>query len=203
MALVAPAGCGDDPATDPRDGLLPAPDGVTAGCREAAESTPSLEVLCPGHWPAASRPGRVHLRLYDDRREAYLLEEQEGFRARTRVFHVLFGGQRRPFPPGFEGGGGELRVTTRLETTPIAGGGRFVVSRPTRRVGSTRIHGRPAAVMRAPAYPRGGIHGDHAIVMWNEGGHGYLVSAHSERSFRTATEVAQAIARSTALLPDD
>jgi hypothetical protein len=51
--------------------------------------------------------------------------------------------------------------------------------------------------MQAPPHPHGGIHGDHAIVMWNENGHGYLVSTHSERSRRAATAVALRIARSS------
>ncbi|HEX2161459.1 MAG TPA: hypothetical protein VHF88_06525 [Thermoleophilaceae bacterium] len=74
--------------------------------------------------------------------------------------------------------------------------GHSVVELPTRRVGTTRVHGRRAAIMKAPPYPKGGIHGDHAIVMWNEGGHGYLVSAHSESS-RRATQAAIGIARSS------
>ena len=100
---------------------------------------------------------------------AYLLEEQDGFGSRSPVFHVLFGGQEQPFPDGFEGAGKQLRVTTRLETTPIYKGGertdrRFVVSRPTRVVGKTRVHGQPAAILGAPPYPKGGIHSSHAIV---------------------------------------
>lgn len=101
-----------------------------------------------------------------------------------------------------DGGGAQLRVTTRRETTTIHKGGQptgrdFVVSRPTRVVGATRVHGLPAAILKAPPYPQGGIHGDHTIVMWNEDGHGYLVSTHSETSRRAATRASIDIARST------
>jgi hypothetical protein len=51
--------------------------------------------------------------------------------------------------------------------------------------------------LKAPPYPQGGIHGDHSIVMWNENGHGYLVSTHSETSRPAATRTAIQIARST------
>jgi hypothetical protein len=183
----------------------PAPPGVAEGCRDAAEVA-GFEVLCPDRWPDAGRPAKARLRLYGND-AAYLLEAQSGFGSRSPVFHVLFGGQRKPFPAGFEGAGRALRVTTQRVTTPIYKGGErtgrdFVVSLPTRVVGTTSIHGRRAAIFKAPPYPKGGIHGDHSIVMWNEGGHGYLVSTHSETSPRAATRTAIRIAQSTAALPN-
>ena len=75
--------------------------------------------------------------------------------------------------------------------------GHDVVELPTRLIRTTRVHGQTAGVMKAPPYPKGGIHGDHTVVMWNEGGHGYLVSTHSESSRRAATQAALQIARST------
>lgn len=199
LALTA-IGCGEQGSDGRRTSLPPAPPGVADGCREAAEVA-SFAVLCPTGWPQPARPGKAHLHLYGSD-IAYLLEAQVGFGSRSPVFHVLFGGQRRPFPPGFEGGGKLLRVTTQRETTPVQGGGTFVVSSPTRRVGTTRVHGEPAGVMKAPPYPKGGIHGDHAVVMWNEGGHGYLVSTHSEKSQRAATDMAIRLARSSQPLPE-
>jgi len=42
-----------------------------------------------------------------------------------------------------------------------------------------RVAGRPAVALRMPwGYPAGGLHGDHVIVVWNQHGHGYLVSVH-------------------------
>ncbi|HYI81204.1 MAG TPA: hypothetical protein VEW67_10125 [Thermoleophilaceae bacterium] len=202
VALLA--GCGGEPERAANGSPLPpAPEGVADGCREAA-GVATFPVVCPTEWPDAGRPAKVRLRLFGSD-VAYLLEAQTGFGSRSPVFHVLLGGQEKPFPVGFEGGGQRLRVTTRRVTTPIFKGDeptgrRFVVTRPTRRVGTTRVHGHPAAVMKAPPYPQGGIHGDHSIVMWNENGHGYLISTHSETSRRAATRTAIQIARSTRAL---
>ena len=184
-----------------------APAGVDEGCREADEVA-SFAVLCPTGWPRGARASRTKLRLFGSD-DAYLLEDNTGFGTRSPVFHVLLGGQRMPFPSGFEGGGKQLRVTTRRVVTPHYAGprggrvvGHGVTERPTRRVAATRVHGLPAAIMKAPPYPQGGIHGDHSLVMWNENGHGYLVSAHSERSRSAATTVALRIARSSRPLSD-
>jgi len=201
LALALLAGCGDESERAGRGSPLPsAPDGVADGCREAAE-TAAFPVVCPSEWPDAGRPAKVGLRLFGSD-VAYLLEAQTGFGSRSPVFHVLLGGQEKPFPASFEGGGKQLRLTTRRITTPVHKDGEptgriFVVERPTRSVGTTQIHGRPAAIMKAPPYPQGGIHGGHSIVMWNENGHGYLVSTHSETSPRAATRTAIQIARST------
>lgn len=203
--LAMSAGCGGEQerAAQGESPLPRAPAGVGDGCRDAADVA-AFTVLCPAEWPATGRPARVRLRLYNEDEAAYLLEAQSGFGARASVFHVLFGGQRKPFPSGFEGGGRQLRVTTRRVVTPFYAsprGGRVlgtsVVELPARRVGTTRIHGQPAAIMKAPPFPKGGIHGGHTIVMWNEHGHGYLVSTHSETSRRAATRAAIQIARSS------
>jgi hypothetical protein len=200
IASLALAGCGDDEPKGSNSGLASAPPGVAEGCGEAADVA-TVPVLCPTRWPDAARPGGPRLHLWGGR-TAYLLEAQAGFGGRSPVFHVLFGGQEKPFPRGFEGGGRQLKLTTERETTPILAGGEptgryFVVSLPTRVVGDTRVHGRGAAILKAPPYPKGDIHGGHYIVMWNEGGHGYLVSTHSETSRRAATRVAIQIARSS------
>ena len=201
LSMVLLSGCVHEKSASVHSPLPPAPPGVAEGCQEAANAA-SLEVLCPSDWPAAKRPTKLNLRLYGSD-VAYLLEAQSGFGSRSPVFHVLFGGQKKPFPQGFEGSGRLLRVTTRRRVVPFYASprrgrvrGHSVVELPTRLVRMTRVHGRPAAIMKAPPYPRGGIHGDHSIVMWNEDGHGYLVSTHSESSRRAATRVALRIARS-------
>jgi hypothetical protein len=207
LALVM-TGCRDDSGVAGGASELPrAPGRVAEGCRQAADVA-TFAVFCPTGWPEGSRPSASKLRLLGSD-EAYLLEDGAGFGGRSPVFHVLLGGQRKPFPPGFEGGGKQLRVTTRRVLTPHYAGpgkgrilGHSVVERPTRRIAWTRVHRRPAAIMQAPPYPQGGIHGGHAIVMWNENGHGYLVSAHNERSHRAATAAALRIARSTQPLPE-
>ncbi len=203
VAVALLGGCGQERSRG--NSLPPAPPGVAAGCREAADVA-AFEVLCPTGWPEASQPRKVRLRLYGSD-VAYLLEAQDGFGLRSPVFHVLLGGQQRRFPPGFEGGGKLLRVTTRREAVPVyasAKGGRVVgtevVSLPTRRVGTTSVRGLRAAILRAPPYPHGGIHGGHTLVMWNEGRHGYLVSTHSDTSPRAARLTAVRIARASRVL---
>jgi hypothetical protein len=198
--VVLLAGCGKRQSAEHTSSLSPAPPNVAEGCQEAADVA-TFPVLCPTGWPDAARPGKAKLNLMGGD-VAYLLEAQEGFGSRSPVFHVLFGGQAKPFRKGFEGDGESLRMTTRRVTTPVYRGGErtdrtFVVSSPTRRVGTTRVHGHPAAIMKAPPYSTGGIHSGHTIVMWNEGGHGYLVSTHSETSRRSATRTAIQIAQSS------
>lgn len=201
VSLTLLAGCGDDSEQAAQGSPLPpAPEGVADGCREAADVA-TFPVACPAEWPSTGRPAKMGLRLFGSD-TAYLLEAQTGFGSRSPVFHVLLGGQEQPFPAGFADGGKRLRVTTRRVTTPIHQGGKptgrlFVVERPTRRVGTTRIHGQPAGILRAPPYPQGGIHGGHSIVTWNESGHGYLVSTHSETSRASAARTAIQIAQST------
>ena len=204
LSLALLAGCAHEQSEPAGSSLPSAPPGVAEGCRDAADIA-ALDVLCPTGWPRATRPAKVRLRLYEGE-SAYLLEAQSGFGSRSPVFHVLFGGQRTPFRAGFEGAGKSLRVTTRRRVVPFYAsprGGRVlghdVVELPTRLVRTTRIHGQRAGIMKSPPYPKGGIHGGHTIVMWNEGDHGYLVSTHSETSNRAATRVAIQIARSSEL----
>jgi Cft2 family RNA processing exonuclease len=66
----------------------------------------------------------------------------------------------------------------------------------------TTVRGRPAIVVRSQPYPAGGIHGGHVIVLWNQNGHGYLVSLHyaggrEKYTVRERTSAARAIATST------
>jgi hypothetical protein len=83
-------------------------------------------------------------------------------------------------------------------TIPTRGGGTFVQQLPARRVGSARVDDARATVLREPPYPAGGLHGGHVVVLWNEGGHGYLISVHGERlSQRALVSIALAMARST------
>ena len=36
----------------------------------------------------------------------------------------------------------------------------------------------PALLIQVAHYPRGGIHGGHIAVVWNQNGNGYVVSLH-------------------------
>lgn len=94
-------------------------------------------------------------------------------------------------------------MTTHKVVIPERGGGTFVQQLPARRIATARVHGARAAVLREPPYPTGGIHGDHVLVLWNEGGHGYMVSVHGERLSRPAlVSVVLAMARSARPSPE-
>ena len=80
----------------------------------------------------------------------------------------------------------------------MKGGGEFVRALPVRRIGTATVHDNRAALLRAPPYPQGGIHGGHVVILWNQDGHGYLVSAHGVRMpQRDIINVALQVARST------
>ena len=103
--------------------------------------------------------------------------------------HVLLGGQRRPFSlrghagqswprPGQPQPNKALSLPTRSRSVPIKGGGRFQQEKPAHILRRATVHATPALVLKAPPYPLGLIHGGHIIVIWNQDGHGYLVSIH-------------------------
>lgn len=116
-----------------------------------------------------------------ERTDSYMIDVSNGFSRRApHVFHVVIGGQRRPFGPGLTGIDPELGVIT------------------PRRVGAASVHGSRAAVLQEAPYPKGGIHGGHVVILWNERGHGYVVSAHGSRiRQRAVIEAALDVARST------
>jgi hypothetical protein len=131
---------------------------------------------------------------------AYLLSALNGIDDRgPHVFHLLVGGQRLPFGPGWRAIDPGLRVTTRLVRIPVRGGGTFVSERPARRIGRAVVHGAAALLLREPDYPAGGLQGGHVLLLWNQAGHGYLVSVHGAAGMTTPSlvDVALALARST------
>jgi hypothetical protein len=196
-AAAVAAGCTDaSRRSDPAVRMAPTPTAITNACARTATSV-SFPVLCPARWPSPrGRGGRA--RLFESASDVYLLDAANGFTRRGgHVFHLLIGGQRRPFGHWPAGVDPRLRVTTRKVTTPIQGGGEFVQQLPARRIATARIHGGRAAILQEPPYPAGGLHGGHVVVLWNENGHGYLLSVHGERLSRSAlVSIAVSMARS-------
>jgi hypothetical protein len=203
----ARGGCGEDEQTATRDpaapSLRPAPAAVARACQQATGRA-AFPVVCPSQWPPHGGAGQPKLRSFGRTADAYLLDASNGFsRRKTHVFHLLVGGQRRPFGRWPSGVDSDLRVTTHKVVIPERGGGTFVQHLPARRIATARVHGAPATVLREPPFPTGGIHGDHVLVLWNEGGHGYMVSVHGERLSRPAlVSVALAMARSARPSPE-
>jgi hypothetical protein len=112
-------------------------------------------VLCPATWPRHGGPGQPKLQFLSSTMDAYLIDASNGFSRRgPHVFHLLLGGQRRPFRPGPTGIDPALRVTTRRVTIPMKGGGEFVQALPVRRFGTATVHDNRAALLRAPPYPQ-------------------------------------------------
>jgi hypothetical protein len=167
----------------------PPPPPLTLGPRPAAVTRACRRVLltrCPSRWPL--RPGsRPHGGRDYARGPASLLSFSD-FAIEGEGGHVMIGEHPRTYDlrgrPGeaFRRGGRDpLRIPSRLRwSAPDPSGRRYALESPARilRVAAVRAH--RALVLRAPPYPRGGLHGDHAIVVWNEAGRGHLVSIHDK-----------------------
>ena len=189
---------GSSSTSGPGAPLAPTPTAVTNACAEAATSA-TFQVLCPARWPSPRGRGARKARIFEKAPDVYLIDAANGFSRRGgHIFHLLVGGQRRPFRHWPAGVDPRLRITTRKVSTPIQGGGEFVQQLPARRIASARVHGAHADVLQEPPYPAGGLHGGHLVVLWNQDGHGYLASVHGERlSRRALISIALTMARST------
>ena len=142
---------------------------------EALARSERLVVLCPGWLP--SRRGQM------ERYEGYSLSRRDfesgrchyltqlGYRGpgagEAVPFHVLFGGRCRPI--ALAGGVGSTLRTRALRLVP------------SRIEAKLEVDGARALVLRVPPYPGGGIHGGHYAIVWNRGGHGYVLSLHLYR----------------------
>jgi hypothetical protein len=161
--------------------------------------------MCPTSWPVTRAAGEPQAGVFEVASDVYLLNASNGLADRSpHIFHVLIGGQARPFGAVYKSIDPRLRVTTRYVRVSIRGGGSFVQERPATRIASAMVHGVRAAVLREPPYPQGGLHGGHLIVLWDQGGRGYLVSVHGDGMtesalIRSAVELARlsAISRRT------
>jgi hypothetical protein len=151
---------------------------VERACRRAGLSR------CPARWPL--RPGSRADGGRDFGRGAARLLSFVDNAVEGEGGHLLLGERPRPYDlrgrpgePFRRPRGDPLQIPSRRRVQPIPGGDRWVSESPARILRVAAVRGHRALVMRAPPYPRGGIHGDHAIVVWNEGGHGHLVSIHA------------------------
>lgn len=168
--------------------LGPTPRAVEQFCARRA-ALRYFVVLCPTRYPIDSK-SRV---------------EGSGTSLHTRTFywasfndwsgfpegdggHVVFGGLGSPFDlhgrPGQTWpmkGASALPAQLplpRLITTPMGGGGTYVIERPSRILERVDIRGARGLILVAPNFPQGGLSGGHVIVVWNAHGHGYFISLH-------------------------
>jgi hypothetical protein len=174
---------------------------VRKACRQGARRV-AFAVLCPSAWPVAEHAGTPPLRWITLRPSVYLLNAFNGDQwLPAHVFHLLIGGQAHTFGAHWTAIDPGLRITTKLVRIPVEGGGTFVQQRPARRIGMSAVHGSPALLLREPPYPQGGLHGGHVLALWNQDGHGYVVSVHGIGLDQQALiAVAVTVARSTAAL---
>jgi hypothetical protein len=173
---------GPDRAAQPLPVL---PRTIVARCAGMSASR-DVRVLCPRALPAG-RWQTVHASLREGRC-AYLADLETRPPGSGAAFHALAGGRCGPWP----------LATTRTRrwprAVPLAGDLGLVGALPLRpgqaerdqrwvRLAAhgprdTRVAGHPALLLRAAAYPRGGLHGGHVAVIWNQGGAGYALSLH-------------------------
>jgi hypothetical protein len=198
--------------------LVPADVGrdLAATCR--AIDAPRTTVRCPAWLPApARRDGEpafhVGNRDIDGSACGYLTElhlrsARPGAPPSTGryPFHVWFGGRCEPFPIDADDGRwppvpdrtSYLGLVGVAPETP-GGAARERLVRP-RVVAATSVRGHTALVLAVAPFPRGGLHGGHYAIVWNEGGDGYAISSHglggdrgldpTPREIRTLTRAA-------------
>lgn len=158
-----------------------------------------MPVLCPTVYPGVLlsqvADGRgLTLPAYG----GYLLTFNDPGIRTADVGHVFLGGQPARFSLAGSPGRGwpEPGQSAPDREMRIHRGARVIRRAP---VGSD-----PALILRvAEPYPAGGVHAEHVLVLWNVGGHGYLVSVHLRGgrgrfafSERDRVNAALAIARS-------
>jgi hypothetical protein len=163
--------------------------------RELAKSCGLIEatavVRCPTWLPAPpSRDGRpaFHVAKADfDGSDCAYLTELHHLRVddfAVHPYHVWFGGRCRPFDLRRTRGRWPPRPNPRdylalVVSAPEQPGQRRPpgLSRP-RIVGTTSVRGGRALVLAVDPFPRGGLHGGHYVLVFNQGGDGYMVSLH-------------------------
>lgn len=150
-----------------------------------------MPILCPSAYP------RVQGSRVEDGRDltlptygGYLVTFNDAAFRTEDAAHVFLGGQpgafslagrrRQAWPRPAEGKPDkEMRIPAGFRSGRIRGDGSVPTGLRARVVRRARVGAAPALVLRVPwAYPRGGVHSEHLIVLWNEAGHGYLVSLH-------------------------
>lgn len=185
------AGCADEPGADSR--LVAMPDSAVRRCAELAPRR-AIPVLCPTRLPAA----RWYVRYQTLRsgRLEYLTNLDTKPSLSGDPFHVLAGGRRGRF--SLRTVAGRWPVDADLDrdlglvgALPLKPGQRHDAQQPVRPALLRRVtvNRHPALLLQVEEYPRGGIHGGHLSVVWNQRRAGYTLSLHfADRSPRPRAE---------------
>jgi len=168
--------------------LAPAPARVVRECR-ALQPGRVVQVLCPPRLPE----GRWHIghRTLRDGRCAYLTDIETAPAGSGEAFHVLAGGRCAPFPQATSGGRWPARLPDRRAADDMLGLIGSLPLRPgqpgtapqrrvrLRVIRRAWVNGHPALLLAvSPFESGGGVHGGHIAAVWNQGGDGYVLSAH-------------------------
>lgn len=193
VVVLALGGCGDRPFRG-GDGLEALPASAVARCA-ALTARRDVPVLCPARLPAA----RWYVRYQTLRggRAEYLTNLDTKPSLSGDPFHVLAGGRRGRF--SLATAGSKWPVDTDLErdlglvgALPLKPGQPGdTKARPVRLTLLRRaaVNRHRALLLQVAGYPKGGVHGGHLAVVWNQGRDGYALSLHfAERSVRPRSE---------------
>jgi hypothetical protein len=207
------AGCGARAATTPhqvaRTGvaaagatLIHAPAVVGKVCGKLVKAV-DFPIMCPSAWPRSAAASEPQVGVFATTRATYLVNAFNGLSDHgPHIFHLFFGGQASPFRADLTSIDPSLRVTTHDVRIPMRGGRTYLQQRAAHDIGSTTVHRQRARILQEPPYPQGGLHGGHVLVLWNQSGHGYLVSVHGQGLARpTLIAAAVAFADSTSPVP--
>jgi hypothetical protein len=175
-------------------GLAEPPRPVLDFCRSTDKPVPrmcpSLSPRLPGGEPPRD-PHDLSGRDFTPAEYAGYLVNFNDARARTGdVGHIILAAQPDPFSLAGEAGTRWPQAGEHPDAEMrIAAGGTLLREES--------VHRLPAIVVGARPYPAGGIHGGHILVLWNEMGHGYLVSLHyagGRASYTRRQRIAAALA---------
>lgn len=157
--------------------LVPMPTGAGRTCRSSAVLAP----VCPQVVPEAP---------YDQRPEVYVAELLPATGGSPEAFNLQWGAENPARP--------ERNRPPHLSHVIVAAGtpGEALGDVETRPLGDAAWNGRSGTLLRAAAYPHGGIHGNHLIFLWREGGQEYAVSLHAWKPLAETRETLEAIVAS-------
>jgi hypothetical protein len=157
--------------------LVPMPAAAAETCRSSAVLAP----VCPQLVPEAP---------YEHRPEVYVAELLPAAGGSPEAFNLQWGAENPARP--------ERNRPPHLSHVIIAAGPskEALGDVETRRLGDADWNGRSGTLLRAAAYPHGGIHGNHLIFLWREDGREYLVSLHTWKPLAETRETLEAIVAS-------